>query len=156
VGNAVIDGLLSGVAAGIILAIAGGIWQWCLRRANSEKFPITLRASSTLKPPKFKFGVLHVSNYDEKIINKVYWFKRHKDEWYASIRHPKNIGFQYKCFVDHDPDYHPWDVIKLLVEEGYEYPTVGAGIPNRVWFILKGKPTAKDSHRNTNNHYYPR
>jgi len=157
VGNAVIGGILSGVAAGIILSIVGWIWQWGLRRANTEQFWITLPTSPDSQPADFKFGVLHVSNNDEKIINRVYWFKKgRKGEWYAFIRHPRNVGFQYKCFVDYDPAYHhPWDVIDWLVEEGYKDPTVGAGMPNRVWFILKGKPTAKDTCGNTNNHYYP-
>lgn len=164
VGNAVISGLIAGVAAGLILSIIGGIWQWGRRRANSEEFRITLPASSVLKPPKFKFGVLHASNDDKTIINRVYWFKKGRDgKWHASIRHPKNVGFQYKCFVAYKTTYRSKarllkekKVIKArLRKAGYKNPTVGKGKPNRVWFILKGEHTAKDSHGNTNNHYYP-
>jgi hypothetical protein len=155
--NALIDLLVSVVAGVIILAIAGLGWQKWLRWPDSEKSRITLPASPKLQPPNFKFGVLHASDDDEKIVNRVYWFKKgHKGEWYASIRHPKNLGFQYKCFVDYNPVFYSYQEVKeLLAKEGYKGITTGAGVPNRAWFILEEKPTAKDTRGNTNNQYYP-
>jgi len=149
---AVVAGVLAGVMTGTIL----GIFLWLIQRANTEVFKVALPMSSRIQGPEFKFGVIHARNDDGTIINRVNWFKKGRaGRWRAAIRHPRNIGFQYKCFVDYGSSCRSGEVIKWLAAEGYKNPSLGGGKPNRVWFILPDKPTAADPAGFVNNHYYP-
>ncbi len=148
--------LLSGVSTGVILGFLGWAWQRWVRWNTTEDFEVMLPSSSKMKPPEFKFGVMHARNDDGMMVNRVYWFKKARGgKWRAVIRHPRNIGFQYKCFVDHPTSYSPQELMTWLFEEGHKNAAVGAGKPNRIWFILPDKPTAEDPAGNINNHYYP-
>ena len=150
--SAVVAGVLSGVITGAIL----GIFLWSIRRANTEVFKVELPMLSRIQGPEFKFGVIHARNDDGTIINRVNWFKEGRTgRWHAAIRHPRNIGFQYKCFVDYGSSYRSDEVIKWLAAEGYKNPSLGGGKPNRVWFIIPDKPTIADPAGFVNNQYYP-
>jgi len=153
---AVVAGVLSGVITGAILGIFLWVWQRSVQRATTEVFKVELPMSSRIQGPEFKFGVIHARNDDGTIINRVNWFKEGRaGRWHAAIRHPRNIGFQYKCFVDYGSSWRSDEVIKWLAAEGYKNPSLGGGKPNRVWFILPDKPTAADPAGFVNNHYYP-
>ena len=152
----VVSGILSGVISGTILGILVWVWQWWVRRTNTEVFKLELRVSSRMQGPEFRFGVIHARNDDGTIINRVHWFKKgRRGRWHAAIRHPRHVGFQYKCFVDHGLSCRPEEIIKWLAEEGYKTPSLSKGKPNRIWFILPEKPTAVDPAGFVNNQYYP-
>lgn len=163
--SGVIYGLISGVTTGVILGFLGWAWQRWVRWNTTEDFRVMLSISSEpipseMKASELKFGVLHARNDDGMMVNRVHWFKKARGgEWYAFIPHPRNVGFQYKCFVDYPKSHSPENLIENLIKwlesEGYKDAAVGAGKPNRIWFILEGKPTAKDPAGNINNHYYP-
>jgi hypothetical protein len=152
----VVTGVISGVLAGIIVPFLWEALQLLRERRKSEEFKIVLKGM----PPKIgnykiKFGVLHVQNDDETIKNAVHWFiKRGTRELHAAIRHPKNLGFQYKCFVDIQHGYDFSEVSTCLTNAGYTYVSEGRGIPDRIWFILPGQ-TAEDARGNLNNYNYP-
>lgn len=154
--NAVVIGVLSGVLTGAILGIVLWVWQRSVQRANTEVFKVELPISLRIQRPELKFGVIHARNDDGTLINRINWFKEGRaGRWHAEIRHPRNIGFQYKCFVDYGSSCGSDEVIKWLVAEGYKDPRVGGGKPNRVWFILPDKPTIADLAGFVNNQYYP-
>ena len=152
----VITGVISGVLAGIIVPIFWGALQWLREWRNSEEFKIVLKGMpSEIGNYKVKFGVLHVKNDDETIKNTVHWFeKRGTCELHTAIRHPKNLGFQYKCFVDIQPGYDFSKVSTCLTNAAYTHVSEGGGIPDRIWFILPGQ-TAEDARGNLNNYNYP-
>ena len=154
--NAVIAGVLAGVLTGAILGIFFWVWERSVQRANSEVFKVELPISLRNQRPEFKLGVIHARNDDGTLINRINWFKQGRaGRWYAEIRHPRRVGFQYKCFIDYGSSYHSDEVIEWLVTEGYKDAKVGGGKPNRVWFILPGKPTITDPAGFVNNQYYP-
>ena len=154
--NAVVSGIPSGVVTGVVLGVLAWAWQRWGRWTNTEEFTVALPSSPKMQGPEFKFGVIHARNDDGTIINRVHWFRQGRGgKWHAAIRHPRNIGFQYKSFVDYESCCSSDEVIKWLAEERYENPNLGEGKPNRVWFILPDKPTASDPAGPINNHYYP-
>jgi hypothetical protein len=153
----IIAGIVSGLTTGIILGVFAWFWQRWVRFTNTEEFKITLIIPSTMYGLEFKFGVLHASNDNGIMINRVHWFrKKGVDKLRTVIRHPRNIGFQYKCFVDFGFSYRSDEVINFLSQKGYKEPNLGKGNPRRVWFILPDKPTtAAHPGGPNNNHYYP-
>jgi len=152
----IVAGIISGLTTGIILSVFAWFWQRWVRFTNTEELKVAIVLSSKMQVPEFKFGLLHASNDDGMIINRVYWFRKEGGgKLYTAIRHPRNIGLQYKCFVDHGSLHQSDEVSHLLALEGFKNPSPGGGKPNRVWFILSDKPTAKDAGAHTNNHFYP-
>lgn len=157
-GEAIVTGVISGVVAGIIVPILWGAVQWVIRRRNSDEFKIELkRMPSKIGGYKVKFGVLHVQNDDETIRNTVHWFEKiPTGELYVAIRHPRNLGFQYKCFVDSKCNLS--QISTYLTGKKYKnkYKDISGGsIPNRFWFILAKNQIAEDYRGNVNNYYYP-
>jgi len=155
--EAIVTGVVSGVVTGIILAIIFWAWRCLIRWLTSEVFKVKIK-----KPPpemltnKFKFGVLYVQDEDETIRNTTHWFKKKRTgKLYVNIRHPRNLGFQYKCFVDNHSKCNFSQISTYLAGAGYTDISLGVGKPDRVWFIIPGNPTATDSRGNLNNYYYP-
>jgi len=154
--NAVVSGILTGLITGIVLALLVWSWRQWVRRTTSEKFEIELNISPKMEMPQLKFGVLYVQNEDGTIINTTHWFrKKRKGKWCTVICHPRNLGFQYKCFVDNHSSYSSSDIMTWLTEEGYSHVSVGGGKPGRLWFILPDKSITQDPLGNINNYYYP-
>jgi hypothetical protein len=154
--NTIVAAVVSGVLAGAILGGLLWVWEWSVRRSKTEVFKLELPSSLRIQRPGFKFGVIHARSDDGTLINRINRFKKDRaGRWHAEIRHSRDVGFQYKCFVDYGPSHDSDEVIKWLVAEGYEDPRVGGGKPNRVWFILPDKPTIADPAGFVNNSYYP-
>ena len=149
-------GIITGVTTGFVLSIVAWIWQRWIRWVNTEEFKLVLNTSRQFKALGVKFGVLHICNDDGIIINRVHWFKgSFKDSWHVAIRHPRNLGFQYKCFVDYHPSVPTNVVMAKLREEGYIHPSGGAGKQNRVWFIIEAQATTETPEGIINNRFFP-
>ena len=146
-----ISGVISGVVTAAVLTAI--VWLW--RRLGTSAYRVAIDLPNTLHSPGIKPGVIHSSNDDGHLVNKVYWLKRHGDVWRADIRAPRNVGFQYKCFIDYDPRWQEEAIIQALSEHPYDAPSRGAGKPNRVWFLRPDQPVTKDERTIKNNQMYP-
>jgi hypothetical protein len=155
--EAIVTGVISGVVSGIILFFLYLSLQRVIRWCTSEEFKIVLeKLPENILTKGFKFGVLYVQNEDGAIKNTTHWFKRRgKDKLYVTIRHPRNLGFQYKCFVDNRSGKNFSQISTDLTGLGYMHVSKSPDIRNRIWFILPNTPTAIDARRNLNNYYYP-
>lgn len=152
----IICGIISGLVTGIVLSIILWCWNRWIRYVNTEVFTIVLDISQLEDTHGLKFGALYAYDDKEGPINRVYWFKTNrKGEFSVSIRHLRNIGFQYKCFVDFEPSQRTDVLMEIVLKAGYEKPRIGSGKSNRIWFILQGKPVAKDVNGHENNRYNP-
>lgn len=155
--NAIFSGVAAGLITGTILALFLGSWRWWSRWYTSEEFKVELKSlPKEIVTHEFKFGILYVQNEDGTIKNTTHWFKKRcTGKWYATIRHPRNLGFQYKCFVDNHSKCNFSQISTYLTNAKYRHVSKGGGRPDRIWFILPDKPTTKDARGNLNNYYYP-
>jgi len=159
--EAIVTGVISGVVSGIILFFLYLLWQWVMIWCTSEELKIVLeKLPENILTKGFKFGVLYVQDEDETIRNTVHWFeKKGTDELHAIIRHPRNLGFQYKCFVDNylDEKFSQEDFDQITVDLGprYNETSFDSDKRHRIWFILSEKSKAKDYRGNENNYHYP-
>ena len=154
----VVSGIISGVFTTALLAGAVAVWHFLFR---TEPFVLYLTPS----PPvgmlgdEFKYGVLHALNDDGQIVNRVHWFEHVDGAMKATIRHPRRIGFQYKCFVDIKlpvgQGIHLKAAIDLLTKAGFNGVGVGEGKPCRIWFLLPDHPAPKDKTGLQNNLFWP-
>jgi hypothetical protein len=155
--NAIITGIVSGVITSIILALLFAAWRLWIRWLSSEEYNIELNElPQKINTPRLKFGVLYIQNEDGTIKNTTHWFKKDRaGRLSVNIRHPRNLGFQYKCFVDNHSKHAFSAISKCLIDMKYSHVSIGGGKPNRIWFVLQDKPTTKDARKNLNNYYYP-
>src|SRR4030042_1375046 len=133
--NEIVPGAAAGLIAAVVYALLSGAWRLWIRWYTSEEFKVQLKTlPKKLLTNKFKFGVLYVQNEDGTIKNTTHWFKkRYTGKWYATIRHPRNLGFQYKCFVDNHSKREFSTISKYLTKLGYRHVRKGSGKPKRIW-----------------------
>ena len=177
--ESVISGTISGVVTALLLSFAALIWQI----ARTEKFVINLVLPPKLV--EFPIGILHVRNDDGQILNRVHWLhslRLHPLRAYkptvsslgkptepriinpreakrmmrtAAFRHPRRIGFQYKCFIDL-PDKLAADSARSeLTSWGFPENTPGQGRTHRVWFLVPDEARTIDAAGISNNCHYP-
>lgn len=154
----------------------GGLWwsAFPVLRWLGEKFAaefgkttatVAIHVPIELVVPEIKFGLCHVRDGKEQtagevtpIKNKALPFRRVDDRGHfqCNVRHRKRLGFQFKCFVDYS--VMPREKgIALLTDHGFQYISLGAGKPNRLWFILPEYAIHKttDNPPLLNNFFYP-
>jgi hypothetical protein len=155
--NAIITGIVSGVITSLILALLFAAWRLWIRWLTSEEYTIELnKLPPKMSTPKLKFGVLYIQDEDGTVKNTTHWFKKNRtDKLSVGIRHPRSLGFQYKCFVDNHSNHTFSEISKCLIGLNYIHVSIGGGKPDRIWFILPDKPNTKDARKNLNNYYYP-
>jgi hypothetical protein len=171
---------VAGVASGVVTAILLTVgYMFQKRILRSTKQDVNITPPQFLSNSNFWLGVLRARNDDGQIVNRVYRlkptrhgvFKRTRDgSWQATIRYPRHLRFQYKCFIG-----CPWKptsdaamankvkanrVIAELTAAGFLKASVGEGQSNRVFFIIPDTPTALDPARSnddasTNNRFWP-
>jgi hypothetical protein len=130
--------------------------------AKSASMRIVLHLSEELRRLNLGFGVLHVRDGKDEVsdsgplLNKEISFHeidRHGNIE-ATITFSSQIGFQFKCFVDHKP--YEYDNIKSLLEKNdFQHISIGKGKPFRIWFILPEYDTYTTIDGILNNFYYP-
>lgn len=123
---------------------------------------IVLNLSEELQNKNLTFGLLHVRDGKDQIsdkgplLNREIVFReidRH-GTLVANVTYARQIGFQFKCFVDYKGT--AFDEVKdLLSSNGYERISKGGGKPFRAWFLLADYRTCLTIDGFTNNFYYP-
>ena len=108
------------------------------------------------------FGLLHVRDGKDQIsdhgplLNKEIYFE-HADRrktLESIVKYRKTIGFQFKCFVNHEGV--PFKTIKkMLKKNGFRNISRGGGKSYRAWFILPEYPTCHTTDGILNNFFYP-
>lgn len=159
--------------AGLIVAIIGVVFAVAgkniIEMFQSGTVDIFLTLSDGLvNIPGLKFGLLHVQNgttNDSKdIINKDHWFKTAKSmdlkRLKTSLRFKKNLGLQFKCFVEYKGI--KYDQLKILLEKnGYKFVSKGS-TGYRAYFILPAIKTVEATNPSDhskpfiNNYIYPK
>ncbi|OQX97142.1 MAG: hypothetical protein B6I24_09790 [Bacteroidetes bacterium 4572_128] len=134
-----------------------------LKNIRSKKIKIiSLKVSDELLLKGNKFSVLHICNDSEKIdnrgtlLNKVIPFKKLGDRGnlIAKIKHPKHLGFQFKCFIDYSSTSFE-ELKDLLEKEGYTDISKGEGKSRRLWFIHPEYSKVLTVDKIINNYLYP-
>ncbi len=123
---------------------------------------IVLELSEELQNMTLKFGLLHVRDGKDQVSDKGRLLNRVIDfaeidrhgALVANVTHASQLGFQFKCFVDHKGT--SFDKLKgLLSSNDYEGISEGGGNPFRAWFLLPKYATCQTIDGITNNFYYP-
>lgn len=150
--ESVVSGVLSGIVTAFFLGVAALLWQaW-----RTQPYVVHTNLPPPLAVPDIRLGVLHARNDDGQIVNRVHWFRPTRNgTWRATIRHPRRVGFQYKCFVDYGGSWSTCSVKAELVEGDFLEPDEGKGKPKRIWFLLPSHPMVTDPSGIRNNCFYP-
>jgi len=115
-----------------------------------------------LRSENLDFGLLHIRNGKDEVpgsgplINSEIQLQPtdKNNQYHASVLVPRNIGFQYKLFVDYSGvDFER--VKELLKDAGFTQISKGEGKPNRAWFIIPDKPVYTTVDGIVNNFFYP-
>jgi len=170
-----LEGVVSGILSGIITAVVLGMSVLAWQSLSTRPFIVTILLPKSLINRHIRLGLLHATNDDGQIINRVHRFNKslRLPRWHdadvhhiadvdlvlygpkeglrsASFRFPRGLGFQYKCFVDYESKWSADQVKEELKKWGCIKPDEGSGKPQRVWFLIPGYPTA-----GLNNTFYP-
>ena len=123
---------------------------------------IFLHVSMNLLDLGVLFGLLHVRDGKDQItdhgplLNKEIYFE-HADRrktLESIVKHRKIMGFQFKCFVNHEGI--PFKTVKkMLKKNGFKNISRGGGKSYRTWFILPEYPTCHTVDGILNNFFYP-
>jgi len=123
---------------------------------------IILHLSEDLQKLNLNFGVLHVRDGKDEVSdsgpllnNEINFHEidRHGNIE-AEITLSRQMGFQFKCFVDFKP--YEYDLIKILLEDNkFQHISIGKGKSFRIWFILPEYDKYKTIDGILNNFYYP-
>ena len=160
-------GILAAVVAGAILAIGTFVVKSTRRRRGLAKTTITLRLSAQLAGDKrLRFGLLHVRDGRDVDVgplkNAPGWFERALPDGdepngttlIADLRFQRELGVQFKCFVDH-PGLSFEQVSSLLASEDQLVSPTGAAAGDRTWFLLRSYPTVDAGGGLQNNFLFP-
>ena len=169
-----LEGVVSGILSGIITAVVLGMSVLAWQSLRTRRFKVRIVLPKSLIDQHIRLGLLHATNDDGQIINRVHRFKKSlrsimldpdvehtgglmklgpgwkKGLRSASFRYPRGLGFQYKCFVDYAGEWSADQVSEELKKWGCINPDEGSGKPQRFWFLIPGYPTA-----GLNNTFYP-
>lgn len=152
--------------SGVGFAIFACLFRACVtitkKKKPKKKHIFKLSVPEGLIDPKIVFNVLHVRDGKDEVnpgkdelLNKEIKLKQSKTgTLFGSTRYQKNLGFQYKYFVDYvDTDY---ETIKaLLGDAGYVGISKSAGSENRIFFLDPEVETCRTVDGFINNFKYP-
>lgn len=158
-------GILAAVAAGAILAFGAFLIKSARRRRGQARATINLPISAQLAvDQRLRFGLLHVRDGRDAeagpLKNEPHWFERALPEGgeevearlTVGLRFRRELGVQFKCFVDH-PGLSFEQVSSLLASENQlESPT---GARDRTWFLLRSYPSVDAGGGLQNNFLFP-
>lgn len=149
------------IAAAVIIPVIGAVIKKIYYWSKTDKAEISLEVSHDLLHMG-KFGLLHVRDGKDEYssnrphLHRVLWFNETK-QWNnlkTSVRYIKNLGFQFKCFIDYvGIDFN--QLRESLEKEGYLEVKKGKGKLNRAWFIHPEYPIYKTADGIKNNFFYP-
>jgi hypothetical protein len=131
---------------------------------NTAVARIVLKLTDALQDGNLIFGVRHVRNGKDEVpghsdlINVDFPFKAfgRSSEIEATIAYPKNIGFQYKCYVEYIGRHTYKSVSDLLHASGL-FDNISPDEDedkHRVWFTIKGKPLYTTTDHYINNYFH--
>jgi len=103
---------------------------------------------------KIKDGKDEVVQLDPENIKKKVKYKEKNRVAIATFWYRKNLGFQFKCFID------VLDIKKgrdFLESNGFNGISIDETISNRIWFLVPTVPTTvtKDKEKYKNNFFHP-
>jgi hypothetical protein len=124
---------------------------------------ITITLTDALRDRNLAFGVLHVRDGKDEVpghgdlINEVTPFRatERSGTIEATIKYQRNLGFQYKCFVELLGSVTFDQIKQSLTDGGFENISQDGENDRRIWFTLEGKPTYVTIDKFINNFAYP-
>jgi hypothetical protein len=158
-------GILAAVAAGAILAFGTFLIKSARRRRGQAGATINLPLSARLAADeRLRFGLLHVRDgrgaEAGPLKNEIRWFERAPPDGdaevgstlTAALRYRRELGAQFKCFVDH-PGLSFEQISELLASETQLASPTDAG--DRTWFFLRSYPSVDAGGGLQNNFRFP-
>ena len=132
-------------------------------RADTATRRIAIQLTDALRGGHYSFAVRHIRDGKDELrergdlINEDIPFRAvdRSGLMAATINFQRNLGFQYKCFVDYlGPD--PYEELEeRLKVAGFENVSQDGEDKRRFWFTLKGQPIYSTFDKFLNNYAYP-
>jgi hypothetical protein len=158
-------GIFAAVAAGAILAFGTLLIKSARGRRGQARATISLPLSAQLAADKrLRFGLLHVRDGRDAeagpLKNEIRWFERAPPggcaesgaTLTAALGYRRELGAQFKCFVDH-PNLSFEQVSELLASENQLHSPTDGG--DRTWFLLRSYPSVDAGGGLQNNFRFP-
>ena len=129
------------VIAALVVSIVTFLAVQLRKRSASLCGTIRLKLSQDLPDRRIRLMVRHVRDGKDEVndkgplLNEDKGFSsaRGNDEWVVTLRYLKNLGFQFKCYVERPPDQREI-VISFLASSGFWEVSPDETDPNRVLF----------------------
>jgi hypothetical protein len=149
--------LLSIIAAAIIITLLKVSIERIIYFFKTGKTEIPLNIPEAVLDTGTKFGLLYVKDGKTgKLINKIRRFKKvdQQGNLKISIRYPRNLGFQFKCFADFKGISFK-QLKKTLEGNTYQHVSKSTAKTDRIWFIHPDYSTFKTVDGIENNFFFP-
>ena len=151
------------VVAALVVSIVTFLAVQLRKRFRLASGTIRLKLSEDLPDRRIRLMVRHVRDGKDEVDDKGPLLNEDKEfssargnaEWVVTLRYLKNLGFQFKCYVEYPPDQKEI-VIPFLASSEFREVSPDGTHPNRVWFLLPRVPTCETVDHYTNNFYHPR
>lgn len=150
-----------GVIIPLVMKARDQLEQWLLKR---ETATLKLEPSERLlEMDEVEFGVLHVRDGKDQVEDsgellneklRLQETENDRAELAAKIAFRRELGFQFKFFVDCD-DVEFGTVAEPLRSDGYKNVNEAESTANRVFFLHPDFPTCETTDGHINNFYYP-
>ena len=151
------------VVAALVISLITYLVIRLRRRLNLARAKIYLNFLQAIPDDKIRFFVRHIRDGKDEVedrgplLNKDKRFRptKRNNEWVVTVSYSKNLGFQFKCYVDFPTELKD-KVIKFLENNGLSKVSSDETLPNRLWFLIPKAPTCETVDHYINNFYGPK
>jgi len=153
---------VGGVCAAAVFAAATLGVKKLRQQSELKTLGVQLKLAQDL-PPGCRLMFRYVRDGKDEVpghgelVNENHAFRRKSgSDWRLKIKYPRNIGFQFKCYVEFS-EHLKGLITGLLEDSGFTEVSADGETPDsRMWFLLPGVPICKTADHTpfTNNYCY--
>ena len=155
------DRIIATVVGGILLALAIYFVREARKRFRLTGAIVRLKLSRPLPSSDVRLVLRHVRDGKDEVSDKgpllnedhEFWVGSSKHEWLVTTSCQRNIGFQFKCYVDYPASLRD-EIMTFLGMSGFTEVSPDETLPNRLWFLLPKAPICETVDHYTNNYFH--
>lgn len=155
------DRIVATVVGGLLVAFIVYLVNEARKRFNLAAAIVRLKLSQSLPDPDVRLVLRHIRDGKDEVSDKGPLLNEDQPfrpgvlnhEWLTTTSCQKNIGFQFKCYIDY-PAHLQTEVMAFLGICGFTGVSQDETLPNRLWFLLPKAPTCETVDHYTNNYFH--
>ncbi len=155
------DRIVAIVVGGLLVALITYLVIEARKRFKLTAAIVRLRLSRPLPAPDIRLVLRHVRDGKDEVSDKSSLLNEDlefragisKNEWLVTTSCQRNIGFQFKCYVDYPANLRT-EIMAFLGMSGFTDVSPDETLPNRLWFLLPKAPSCETVDHYTNNYFH--